>query len=158
MASTRRLGRVARPWLGLAWHAADCQNCCCQPRSWKARQERYNRTWGRTILLRSGTCCPRGRASPSPSARAWVPVRKRAEDIAVPPEVLCLLLQRQAALANLVFLRLGVDHDGGLATNTVRATCWTLLKHIPGVHGASIASRVTVDIVALACGCQMGMA
>jgi len=45
-----------------------------------------------------------------------VPVRKRAEDIAVPPEVLCLVLQRQAALANLVFLPLGMGHDGGLAT------------------------------------------
>ena len=45
-----------------------------------------------------------------------VPVRKRAEDIAVPPEVLCLVLQRQAALANLVFLPLGVGHHGGLAT------------------------------------------
>ena len=42
-----------------------------------------------------------------------VPVRKRAEDVAEPPEVFCLVLQRQAALANLVFLRLGVGHDGG---------------------------------------------
>ena len=45
-----------------------------------------------------------------------VPVRKRAEDVTVLPEVLCLVLQRQAALANLVFLSLGVGHDGGLAT------------------------------------------
>ena len=66
-----------------------------------------------------------------------VPVRKRAEDIAVPPEVFCLVLQRQAALANLVFVRLGVGHDGGLATNMVRVTCWTLLEHIPGSDSAS---------------------
>ena len=51
-----------------------------------------------------------------PQLERRVPVRKRAEDIAVPPEVLCLVLQRQAALANLVFLPLGVGHDGGLAT------------------------------------------
>ena len=113
---------------------------------------------GRTILVRSGTL------------PAWdvhrrlhplvrrIPVCKSAEDIAVPPEVLCFVLQRQAALANLVFLRLGVDHDGGLATNTVRVTCWTLLEHIPGVHGASIASRVTVGIASAGLRMSNGMA
>ena len=45
-----------------------------------------------------------------------VPVHERAENIAEPPEVLCLVLQRPTALANLVFLPLGVGHDGGLAT------------------------------------------
>ncbi|KAK7937463.1 uncharacterized protein PG986_014331 [Apiospora aurea] len=39
----------------------------------------------------------------------WAPVRKRAEDVAVPPELVWFVLQRQAALANLVFLPLGAS-------------------------------------------------
>lgn len=64
----------------------------------------------------------------------WVPVRKRAENVAVTLEVLCFVLRRQAALANIVFLPLGTGHGGGLATQNDPGNLLELLGHIPGVH------------------------